>query len=143
MANMIQKLILACLVIIALEPAGRNQRYAHGMLVMLLILAYILAVAAVLSGIGIGVVAKSRNWPEKRIRWGAFCGTLVLLILGGLLPESVQRFLFPLLAKEGFFALRGSAPAFIDLLASVSLIALSGTLAGWVARRIAIPSAGR
>lgn len=89
-----------------------------------------LASAAVLSGATVGLVARSRHWPKQRLYLGGYLGCVGLVILGGVI-QVIWRLPYP----PRFFADSGSP--FLGNLASALSIALFGSLAGWLAQRIA------
>ena len=90
-----------------------------------------LAIAALLSGVTVGLVAASRHWTAGRIYWTANVGWMVVFVLGGLVQERM-RLPYPprFLADSGY--------PFLANWASGLLMLLSLWLAGWLARRVAI-----
>ena len=89
-----------------------------------------LASVALLSGASVGLAARSRRWPKARLYWGAYLGCVALVILGGVIQE-IWRLPYP----PRFLADSGSP--FLGNLASALSIGLFGSLAGWLAQRIA------
>ena len=101
------------------------------MLVMWLLFIVALASATFLSGATVGLAGRSRHWPKERLYWGAYFGCLILVILGGVIQE-IWHLPYPprSFADSGF--------PFLSVLASALPIGLSGSLAGWLARRVAV-----
>jgi hypothetical protein len=100
------------------------------MLVMWLLFMVALASIAFISGATVGLIARSRCWPKQRLYLLGYFGCLVLVILAGVIQVAWHLPYPPrFLAASGF--------PFLGGLASALSIALSGSLAGWLARRVA------
>jgi hypothetical protein len=106
------------------------RHYTQIMLTMWVLLVAALACVAAISGITIGLVARSRHWPQKWVRHGAYYGVFVLSVPLGLAQEGLGLPYPPhKLAESGY--------PFFALMAAVMLISLSGSSAVWLARRVA------
>jgi hypothetical protein len=106
------------------------RNYTQKMLVMWVLLVGVLLVVAAISGITIGLVAKSRHWTEKWTCHGARYGVFVLLLPVVLAQKRLGLPWPPLLLAEAGYS-------FVAAMANLGLILLSASLAVWLARRVA------